>query len=279
MDYNVNLNITEAEFNKIKDIVYKKVGVFLKPSKKQLVVSRLRSRLEKLKLNSFSDYIKILDDSNSPEFEIFVNAITTNETYFFRHIKQFDFIRDSILPDFIKNSSNGPKEIIFWSAACSTGEEPYTLSIVCKEFFNKHPGFSYKIIATDINSDVINLAKQGIYTNKSLREMPPALISKYFTKIGANKLNSIDYKISQEIVKKVEFKKHNLLNQFFLKNIDVVFLRNVMIYFDSDTKQKVVSNIFNNICPKGYFVISLSESLIDVKVNYSFVQSGIYRKQ
>lgn len=272
------LQITDSEFERIKKIMYKKTGVFLKPTKKPLVITRLRKRLEDMGLEKFADYINLLERPGGEEFEFFINAITTNETYFFRHTKQFNYLNEVIIPEFI--AANKGREMRVWSAACSTGEEPYSLAILLTEYAKKKPGFRFKIYASDVNSAVLDICRKGRYFERSMRETPSDIQKKYFNEVEEEgRLKRKMFEVDPGVRAKVEFKQHNLLNTFATRNIDVVFLRNVMIYFDQTIKQKVVSTLQNNVTPDGYLVVSLSESLNDIESEFKFVQSGIYKRQ
>ncbi len=272
------ININDDEFDRIREIMHKKTGVFLKDSKKPLVTARLRKRLETLNLNSYNEYIKLLESSGSNELEFFINAITTNETYLFRHIKQFEILEKTVLPEFL---SKGKNSLTIWSAAASTGEEPYSIAIVCNEFALKNKQFMYKIYATDINSDVLSVAKEGIYLERSFRETPPEYKKKYFKEIKSDDglISKTLYAVDDSIKRKIIYTKHNLLDMFdLIKEADIVFLRNVMIYFEKDVKEKVVTNIYKKMAKDGYLFISLSESLNDIKSDFVFFQSGVYKK-
>ncbi|MCK5579811.1 MAG: protein-glutamate O-methyltransferase CheR [Candidatus Omnitrophica bacterium] len=277
---NFNLRVTDKEYNALKDIMYARTGVLLKPTKKPLILTRLRKRLEELNIKRFMEYVPLLEDKRSSEIEIFVNALTTNETYFFRHTKQFNFLFEKIFPEIIETRrAEGRREIKIWTAACSTGEEPYSIAIACREFFFKHPGWGVKICASDVNSDVLAFAKEGKYSERSLKEVPETMVKKYFREMDFdNKKKWQSFALSDEIKKMVDFYQHNLLKPFVQKGFDVIFLRNVMIYFDNESKQKVVSNIQNNLITGGYFFISLSESLSDVNSQLEGIRSGIYQK-
>jgi chemotaxis protein methyltransferase CheR len=269
------LDITDTAFQKLRDIMHKRTGVYLKETKKPLLVTRLRKRLEELNLKSYDQYIALLSQPNTSEMEFFINAVTTNETYFFRHTKQFNYLLDTILPELHSRK----RSATIWSAACSTGEEPYSLAIACHEFYKKNRNFTAKIHATDINSDVVSFSKEGLYPERSLRETPPSIQKLYFVPVETEgKIKKTFFKIDDTIKKKVQFGTHNLLEPFRHGAIDVVFLRNVMIYFQSDVKQKVVSLIYDKVVSGGYLFISLSESLNDVKSGFRFIQSGIYQK-
>ncbi|HNX91773.1 MAG TPA: CheR family methyltransferase [Candidatus Omnitrophota bacterium] len=273
------LEITDAEFKKIVAIMYEQSGVFLKPSKKPLVMSRLRERLQELGMKDFKEYTQLLSQPHSDELENFINAITTNETYFFRHTRQFNMLYETILPEMMRNKAGRSREVSIWTAACSTGEEPYSLAILCKEFFLQHPGFRYKIYASDINTEVLDDAREGVYSERSVKEIPDNLLEKYFKKMEIGKFHKASgFRIADIIKEDVEFSQHNLLYPFKYKDIDIVFLRNVMIYFDNDIKERVVRLIYNNMASPSYMFISLSESLNDINTGFELLESAVYKK-
>lgn len=264
----------------IKTLMYNRTGVLLRPTKKPLVVSRLRKRLEELRLSDFTGYIKLLENPKGAEFEIFVNAITTNETYFFRHTKQFNFLFEHIFPAVMERKKSERHEVRIWSAACSTGEEPYSIAIACREFFKKYPDWQYKIFASDVNSDVLAGAAEARFPEKSMKEVPESLKSKYFkpVKPETGKAPRLEYALDGAVKKDVEFLRHNLLKPFAKRDIDIVFLRNVMIYFNRETKQKVVHLLQENIAWGGFLFVSLAESLSDIPSSLKFIETGIYQK-
>lgn len=269
------LTITDKEFDGIRELLHKKTGVALKESKKPLVISRLRKRLEELNKNSFKDYIALLNNPGSNELEFFINALTTNETFFFRHSNQFNFLYEQALPEMLQL---GQKNVTIWSAACSTGEEPYSLTITCKEFFKNHRGKTFKILASDVNTQVMEVAKQGIYSERSVKEASKILKERYFDVIQEDGKTAPSFKIKDEVKKCVEFFQHNLKSPATKKDIDIIFLRNVLIYFEQDVKQLVIQLIEKALRPGGYFMISLSENLNDVDSSLETLRGGIYRK-
>ncbi|MFH0985156.1 MAG: CheR family methyltransferase, partial [Candidatus Omnitrophota bacterium] len=172
------LIITAKEFTAIRDLLYDRCGIYLKDSKNNLVIARIRSRLQELQCKNFTEYLKILARPDNSEHEYFVNALTTNETYFFRHTKQCNYLYEHILPELYRERKS--ETALLWSAACSTGEEPYSMAITCREFAKKNPGWKYKIYGSDINSEVLKTAQKGLYSEKSIKEVSPVLLEKYF---------------------------------------------------------------------------------------------------
>jgi chemotaxis protein methyltransferase CheR len=263
--------------------MFRHSGVSLKPSKKPLVITRLRKRLEELNCSKFEEYLALLDRPQSDELVNFVNAITTNETYFFRHSRQFNYLYETALPAAVKAHQSGSNEIKIWSAACSSGEEPYSIAMTCQEFIagGQAKGMNIKIYASDINSEVIGEAKQGVFSDRSLRETPASFQKKYFKAQTVQMVTTqlTEYVLDEKIRSRVEFLQHNLLKPFPHKNLDVVFLRNVMIYFEEDTKMRVVQLIEDAMAPGGYLFISLSESINYFRSKFKYLNAGIYQKQ
>ena len=277
----IPFQISDCEFEVIKTIMYERTGVFLRETKKTLVVARLRKRLIQLGLSSFGQYIALLKSQDKKEVENFINAITTNETNFFRHPKQFEYLLGNVLPELRSvKTQPGQKSLRFWSAACSTGEEPYTLAMLCREFFQDDPQWSVSIYASDINSDVLEIAQRGEYTPRSVRELPEKYLKKYFRKneLDLEYGNEVRYKLTDDIIRRVQFRQHNLLTPFFFDQIDVVFFRNVMIYFDDVSKKDVLKRIYRHMAPNGYIFISLAENLPYRDSLFDFIGMGIYRR-
>ena len=273
------IEITDKEFEAIKELMYRRTGVHLKPTKKPLVMTRLRTRLEELKMTRFTEYIPLLERDGTPELEIFINALTTNETYFFRHTKQFNYLYETILPSLLERGSSSGFQVKIWSAASSSGEEPYSLAIACREFLKGRPGWKVNLTASDINSEVIAEAREGVFSERSIKEIPANLRDKYFAPFtGSHHRMWKEFKLSDTVINSVKFVQHNLLKPFPEKDFDIIFLRNVMIYFDPESKQKVVNNVLASLKPGGHLFISLSESLNDVQCGVTQVASGIYQK-
>lgn len=267
------LSISDKEFEDIRALFFKLSGARLRDTKRPLVISRLRRRLEELNCQSFTEYLKILTPQNTAEIEFFTNALTTNETFFFRHGEQFNFLYEEILP-YLKANNNGKIEI--WSAASSTGEEPYSIAMTLMEFF-KNGGPPFKIYASDINSEVIKEAQQGIYDERAVKEVPSGIKDRYFRRNVTSK-DGVLYEVTDQVKAKVEFFQHNLQHHPSKSNMDVIFLRNVLIYFDRDIKEKVVNLLEPSLKPKGYFLISLAENLGDIRTSLKLLGAAIYRK-
>ncbi len=256
-----DFRITDEEFILLRDFIYQQTGIYISDNRKYLLETRLTNRLKTLGLNSFNEYYYFLkyDPERKKELEKLYSVITTNETCFFRNPPQLEVFQNKILPEIIQRVRVSRK-LRLWSAGCSTGEEPYTLSIILHEVLKTEIlRWDIKILANDISVDVLRAAQRGIYGEYSLRLTPPHIRSKYFVKIGEGK-----YQIKPEIKKIVNFRQVNLIDRFQVKQIEkshVVFCRNVIIYFDEDAKKKVINFIYDNLVDGGYLFLGHSESL------------------
>ncbi|MBS1198878.1 MAG: cheR, partial [Proteobacteria bacterium] len=232
---------------------------------------RLRRRLTHHAFSSFSQYYKFVSTpQHADELQIMVDLLTTNETYFFREPKHFAFLRDEILP------ARRPSETFrIWSAASSSGEEAYTMAMVLAEHIR---GGSWEVFGSDISTQVLEKARAGLYPLERTEGIPPAFLTKYCMKGVRSQAGKL--MISSELRKNVRFEQVNLTNpvEAWVGNFDVIFLRNVMIYFDLETKQQVVANLLPHLKSGGYFIVGHSESLNGITQTLRTVQPTIYRK-
>lgn len=253
--------ITDEEFKLLREFIYNLTGIYIADNRKYLLETRLVNRLRELGLNSFSEYYYFLkyDPEKNKELEKLYSVITTNETSFYRNEPQLKVFQDIVLPQVIEKKKN-IKKLRIWSAGCSTGEEPYTLSIILHEVLKDEiANWDIKITGNDISKDVLFAAQRGIYGEYSLRTTPDVIKQKYFEKIGTGK-----YKVKDNVKKYVVFKQVNLIDKFQVKLIDrsqIVFCRNVIIYFDDEAKRKVINFIYDNLEDGGYLFLGHSESL------------------
>lgn len=273
-------NISDDDFNALRSIMYEQTGVNLSDSKRMLIAARLRKRLEELSLSDFHAYRQYLKSHSQSEMSVFINAITTNETYCFRHSNQFNFLHDVILKQCVTQKKTvKPNEVRIWSGASSTGEEPYSLMITCEEFFKSHTSWKYTLKASDVNTDVLDQARRAVFNERSVSKVPPALLDKYFEKKAAEKaFQNFTFEVKSKYKSKITFFQHNLLNVLQGEVFDVIFLRNVIIYFDSEIKKKVTLNVLKSLKPGGYLIISLSENLMDCSSDIKSLGKGIYQK-
>lgn len=267
--------IQESEFCRLQTLIYEWTGIVIKENKRNWLVNRLAKRLRHLRLNTFSEYINYVSGGAQaqPEMVALIDAVTTNQTGFYREIKHFHFLEQTVLPQFIQTkTSSRPFKV--WSSACSTGEEPYSVAVTLVEFFAKHTGFQFEILGTDISETVLRQCVAGLYQKAKLYPVPPHLRTKYFV------LNDGQYLVKPELAGSVSYKKLNLLQDFqrTLYGYDVIFCRNVIMYFDHETQETIVNKMYEVLKPGGYLFIGLSESLECLKTKYNYVSPSIYQK-
>lgn len=255
---------------KVINAVHKLTGITMSEIKKPLLQSRLRKRMRELHILSYSDYMNYLDKNDS-EIQNFINIVTTNETVLFRTPRVWDYFEKEFLPGWFKEN---PRAILsIWSAASSTGEEAYSLAILCSEFKLKNPSFDFKIIGTDISSAVLAKANNGVFKNRTVeffKKSRPELYLKYFITLDDER-----HEVSAKIKKYIQFGVHNL---FAIKKeqFDIVFLRNVLIYFSTKDQEEVLFNVSKSIKKNGVLVIGESESLSRLNTPYTFKYACIY---
>lgn len=260
-----DLQITNEEFILLRDFIYEQCGIFIAENRKYLVENRLSNRLKELNLKSYNEYYNFLrfDASRKGELTKLFEVVTTNETSFFRNPPQLDIFRDVVLAHVIDNCRKaGQKKIRIWSAGCSTGEEPYTLAIIIMEALKSEiRSWDIKITANDLSEAVLNAAKRGLYNDYALRTTPKEIAQAYFTR--ENNL----YKLNPDVKRLVNFGQINLSDREQLKKVErsqVVFCRNVIIYFDDEMKRKVINAFYDNLEPDGVLLIGHSESLHNI---------------
>ena len=277
MEINIK-RLTDDEFKKFAKLIYEESGIFLKETKITLLSNRLRKRLGPLNLKEFSDYYDYLQrltgEQKKKEYELLLDVVSTNETYFFRNERHFEAFSDYCLTEIAKNKKE--KKLKIWSAACSTGEEPYTLAICVLEQMHLFPGWHIEIIATDIAPSVLEFAREGIYSGRRIEKVAPEHLNKYFTLI--DKERGV-YRINDQCKKLVNFHYHNFFKSPFPDQVDVIFCRNVMIYFDKIHQRELVAGFYKSIVDDGYLFIGHSETLHSISDDFSYrkiLESPIY---
>jgi len=270
--------LSDSLFKKFGDLVYEKTGIFLKSEKKELLNARLGKRLRACRIDSFKEYYEyVVNDKSGEEIIQLIDSVSTNFTSFFREEAHFNFLTDTVLPAFAKEGRGGRKDIIFWSAACSSGEEPYTLGMVMEEFLARQPGVRYRILGTDISTRVLAQANRGVYSDERIAKVPRPLLKKYFQR-GVGKSTGF-VKVKESLRSKLAFEHFNLMGQFpWREEIDVIFCRNVMIYFNRETQQELISKFYKTLTPGGYLFIGHSESITSLQHGFKQVEATAYRK-
>lgn len=252
--------------------MYEHAGIYLAPEKKVMVASRLAKRLQYYGLPNYGAYYRLLNEPEfNDEFQVMVNFLTTNETYFFREPKHFEFFQEQIIKHWRGDQFKA------WSAACSSGEEVYSLAMVLAENLGKK---NWQVLGSDLSTRVLDIASNGVYSMMRLEQMDQNLLKKYCLR-GVRSQEGY-FRVDDAIRSRTRFEQINLMKPLptsFVKNFDVIFLRNVLIYFDQDTKKAVVDRIVKALKPGGYFFISHSESLHGVNDDLSMIKPSIFRKK
>lgn len=268
--------LKDEEFKKFSALIFSKTGIHLKPEKKELLNARLGKRLRACHLNSYSDYYDhVTQDASGEELVHLINCVSTNFTSFFREKAHFDFLSSTVFPQFVNSGSSS--QVNIWSAACSSGEEPYTLAMVAARFMEKYPSLRPSILATDISTKVLAIAQKGVYSNDKVDKMPPEFLKRFFQK-GVGKCAGY-VKAKEELRRIIRFSRINLMESFpWREEMDVIFCRNVMIYFTRETQQELAEKFYNCLAPGGYLFIGHSESLASVNHRFKQAATTVYRK-
>ncbi len=267
------IHLTDQEFLDLKSFVYHKYGIDLS-KKRQLIEGRLSHTLKDKGLTSFSQYMKLLqNDPSSQEIHTFLNKITTNHSYFGRENEHFDFLHRVVLPE-LERTRHGDLRI--WSAGCSAGQEAYNIAMTIDQYFGaKKAQWDTTILATDISMDVLNKAKQACYPADNIEGLSPAWRSQYF-----NRLSNGQFQVCDKIRKEVVFRPFNLMDPFqYKKPFDIIFCRNVMIYFDKETTERLVQKFYDASANGAYFFIGHSESLNKATTPFTYLQPATYQKR
>lgn len=276
------LKITDSEFSNLRDFIYAQCGIYIADNRKYLLENRLGNRLKKLNLKNFDEYYNFLrfDAGKALEIKKLFEVITTNETSFYRNPPQLQVFQDKVLVEVLKECRSNGKKLRIWSAGCSTGEEPYTISMIIHEMLrNEISGWDIKVTANDLSERVLESARKGIYNDYTLRATPKEVAQRYFDMDeGTNRLKS-------EVKKLVSFGQINLRDRGQVRLVErsqIVFCRNVIIYFDDEMKKRVISAFYDNLLPGGYLIIGHSESLHNITRAFKpihFPGAIIYKKE
>ena len=268
--------ITDVEFERIRGFIKQKYGINLSKEKKSLIQSRLGSIVQEKGLDGFTQYFDYLHRDTSGEAIIqFVDKVTTNHTYFMRESDHFEYFRDTALPYIYENHSQD-SDLRLWCAGCSSGEEPYTLEMLIQDFFrNKSKKWDTQILATDISTTVLTKAIKGVYPSENLKDLPVQWMKDYF-----NDYDAEHKQVKDEIKKLIIYRKYNLMEEKFpfKKPFQIIFCRNVMIYFDSSTRDQLVNKFYDATVKGGFLFIGHSESLNQMTTKYKYIKPAVYRK-
>lgn len=268
--------ITEEEFRRISIYIKQRYGIDLS-QKKVIVNGRLENYIKSSGWKNFHEYMDVVESDKTGEQEKkLVDLLTTNHTYFMREFEQFDFFKNTVLP-WLKKKENTGKDLRIWCGAASTGEEPYMIAMVLSDFFGlEQKQWDTRVLATDISTKVLQQAMSGIYSAEQLQNIPAQWKRHFFQSIAGGSR----YQVKDELKEGVIFRQFNLMEPFtFKKRMHVIFLRNVMIYFDENTKQKLVQKVYDILEPGGYFFIGTTETIDRSSIPFEMVRPSIFRKK
>lgn len=267
------LYLTDDEFQMISNYIKENYGVNLS-KKKSLIESRLSNHVTALGYSSYKEYFHYaMADKSTNEITVLINKLTTNHTYFMREKEHFTFFADTILPWVDRTLRT--RDLRVWSAGCSTGQEPYTLSMIALNYLGANSeGWDSTILASDISNKVLLKAKEGIYKREELEGLPENWIRRYFHRLGENR-----YVVSNTLKNNVVYRNINLLSAFqFKKPFQAILCRNVMIYFDTPVKNEIIRKFYDVLLPGGYLFVGLSESLSGCNHRFKSIKPSVYRK-
>jgi chemotaxis protein methyltransferase CheR len=267
---------SDEDFDALRTLVKELTGINLSDQKRELVYGRLARRLRALRLRTFAEYRELLSSDGGQEIGELCNAITTNLTSFFRESHHFDYLREHVLQ--ARAAQRGPaRRMRIWSAGCSTGEEPYSLAMTVLETLPDLRSWDIKILATDLDSDVLARAQRGVYAGERVRGMNPQRLSRFF--IESRGRDGPSYEVIPELMSLITFKQLNLMHPLPMKGpLDVVFCRNVVIYFDKDTQRDLFSRVARLQRTSDLLFLGHSESLFKVSESYNPIGKTIYRR-
>lgn len=268
-------DISENSFRRFSKLIHESCGINLHDGKKELVRARLGKRMREIGCNSFNTYFRIIkEDQSGEELVKMLDAVSTNLTSFFREEKHFQFLQETVFPAYEKNKS---ETLRFWSAGCSSGEEPYSLAIWLRDNVNANISTDIKIIATDISTRVLSRAARGVYPAKTVQNIPNGQLRKYFQR-GVDSQKGF-YRVKQEIKDLIEFRRQNLTTPcHFGFRFDVIFCRNVMIYFNKETRETLIRRAADCLKEGGYLMVGHAESLTGIEHSLKYIQPSVYRK-
>ena len=265
--------LNDADFERFRKTIYDESGITFSATNRPILDSRIKEILREKKLDSVDDYYKLIT-SDHEEMKRMLDAVTTNLTRFFRNQPHFDALEKYVIPHVLEEKKKtGDKTVRVWSAGCSTGEEPYTIAMLLKRILPV--GYDFQVTASDISLKSLMVGQSGFYADNKVDGIPPDYLSQYFTKSAGG------YQVNKEIMSKVKFDYHNLKNDSGMRNLDVIFCRNVMIYFDEPAQLVVLNRFWNCMASHSYLFIGHSESLFGMDTKFEFLKTDwacLYQK-
>jgi len=274
-----NTVLSKEDFERFREFFYEKTGILFDESKRYFVDRRIIERMKATGYDNFKSYfIAIKYDISGKELQNLINALTVNETYFFREEYQFQAMVENMLPEITSRKKPGERVRIF-SIPSSTGEEPYSIALYLLEYWKDIDKWDIEIVSSDIDTNVLEAAKQGVYSSRSVQNLPKPILQKYFTP-----LKDGYYKITDDLINAIEFKKANIVNSIEMlkfRNFDIVFCRNLLIYFDDLSRKKAAENLYNAMNPGGFICLGHAESMSRISSIFEvrrFPKAIVYQK-
>ena len=267
--------MSEEEFQRISVFLKSRYGIDM-TGKKVIMNGRLENYVRMRGFSDYEEYMDALERDFTGEMEkTLVNLLTTNHTYFMREFEHFDYLRKEVLP-YLREKEAKQKDLCIWSAASSTGEEPYMLAMLLKDFFGlEHEQWNTQVLATDVSTEVLRHAMRGIYQKEQMEGLPESWRRRFFRKLPDG-----EYEAKKELKDEVIFRQFNLMEPFpFKRKMHVVFLRNVMIYFDDRTKRELIQKVYDVMEPGGYLFIGQTEAIDENSTKFKMIQPSIFRKR
>ncbi|QTQ12331.1 protein-glutamate O-methyltransferase CheR [Treponema parvum] len=265
--------LTDAEFEKFRKIIYEQSGITFSETNRSVLDSRIKEQLHENKIDSVGAYYNLIM-SDKEAMKIMLDSVTTNLTRFFRNQPHFDAFTNYVVPHLLEEKKKTVDKVIrVWSAGCSTGEEPYTIAMILKDILPA--GFDFAVTASDISLKSLMVGQQGFYSNARITGVPEKYLERFFTKSDSG------YQVKKELMDKIKFDYHNLQNDSGMRNLDVIFCRNVLIYFDEAAQLAVINRFWNSLLPHSYLFIGHSESLFGMDTKFEFLKTDwacLYQK-
>ncbi len=267
---------TDKDFERLRELVYRHTGIRMADNRRDLIYGRLSKRLRILGITRFSDYCRLIEDGYEEELESFRNAVTTNLTAFFREAHHFDYLAQTLLPELLARK-NTERKLRIWSAGCSSGEEPYTLAMVLRETIPDPHNWDIRILATDLDSNVLKRAEAGIYELQGVQRTLGTRLKRWCLR-GKGALEG-KVKVKPVLREMIRFRKLNLMEAWPIKGrMDFIFCRNVLIYFDKPTQKKLFERFAGVLGEDGHLFIGHSESPLDLTDRFELIGKSIYRR-
>lgn len=265
--------LTNAEFDLFRKVIYAESGITFSETNRSILDSRLKERLRDKGMSAVQDYYNLIT-SNKEEMKLLLDSVTTNLTRFFRNQPHFDAFQHYVIPHLMEQKKSSPdKKIRIWSAGCSTGEEPYTIAMILKDILP--PPYSFEIMASDISLKSLMVGKQGFYPESRITGVPDKYLHRFFTKTPEG------YQVNADVMSSIRFDYHNLKHMPSTRNLDIVFCRNVLIYFDEAAQLEVINHFWDAMAPRSYLYIGHSESLFGMRTKFEFLKTDwacLYQK-